>query len=114
MCQTPISVIAKAFNSKEPLQLRLAANMFPESQIQSEFLNEFYILDVILNRERKLRVSNKKLIAQLLRGPPSSAHKDIIGTSLNTSSHLQQSNSPHPQVEFFRILEMRFPPLVLH
>jgi len=48
-CQTPISVIAKAFEC-EPFQLRSAADMFPESRIQSEFLNEFYIMDVVLNR----------------------------------------------------------------
>ena len=48
LCFTPVSVIAKAFKCK-PFQLRSAANMFPESGLQSEFLNEFYIMDVILN-----------------------------------------------------------------
>jgi hypothetical protein len=48
-CQTPISVIAKAFEC-EPFQLRSAADMFPESQIKSEFLNEVCIMDVVLNR----------------------------------------------------------------
>ena len=48
-CQTPISVLSKAFEC-EPLQLRSAAEMFPESGLQSEFLNEFYVMDVILNR----------------------------------------------------------------
>jgi hypothetical protein len=48
-CQTPISVIAKAFKC-EPFQLRSAANMFPESWIESDFLNEFYVMDVVLNR----------------------------------------------------------------
>ncbi len=48
-CQTPIGVIAKAFGCKR-FWLRLAANMFPGSGLQSEFLNDFYIMDVILNR----------------------------------------------------------------
>ncbi len=49
LCQTPISVLSKAFEC-EPLQLRSAANMFPESGLQSEFLNEIYMMDVILDR----------------------------------------------------------------
>jgi hypothetical protein len=49
LCQTLISVLSKAFEC-EPLQLRSAADMFPESGLQSEFLNEFYVMDVILNR----------------------------------------------------------------
>ena len=48
-CQTPIGVIAKAFGC-EPFRLRSAADMFPASGLQSEFLDEFYIMDVILNR----------------------------------------------------------------
>ncbi len=47
--QTQIAVVAKAFGC-EPFRLRSAANMFPESGLQSEFLNEFYIMDVALNR----------------------------------------------------------------
>jgi hypothetical protein len=50
-CQTPISVIAKAFEC-EPFQLCLAANMLPKSRIESKFLNEFYIMDAVLNRRR--------------------------------------------------------------
>jgi hypothetical protein len=49
LCQTPIAVIAKAFGC-EPFQLRSAADMFPGSRPESEFLNECYIMDVILNR----------------------------------------------------------------
>ncbi|KAI2492624.1 hypothetical protein MHU86_21938 [Fragilaria crotonensis] len=49
LCQTPISVVAEAFGCK-PFRLRSAADMFPESGLQSEFLNEFYVMDVILNR----------------------------------------------------------------
>ena len=49
LCQTPIAVIAKAFGC-EPFRLRSAADMFPESGLQSEFLNEFYVMDVVLNR----------------------------------------------------------------
>jgi hypothetical protein len=39
VCQTPITVIAKAFGC-EPFQLHSAADMFPGSQSESEFLNE--------------------------------------------------------------------------
>ena len=49
LCKTPIGVVAKAFEC-EPVQLRSAADMFPEHRIQSRFLNEFYVIDVILNR----------------------------------------------------------------
>ena len=49
LCRTPIGVIAKAF-ACEPFQLRSAACMFPGSRTKSDFLNEFYIMDVILNR----------------------------------------------------------------
>ena len=45
LCRTPVSVVAKAFGC-EPFRLRSAADMFPESGLQSEFLNEFYIMDV--------------------------------------------------------------------
>jgi hypothetical protein len=48
LCQTPIAVIAKALGC-EPFQLRSTADMFPGSQMESEFLNKFYIMDVILN-----------------------------------------------------------------
>ena len=48
-CRTRISVLLKVFEC-EPLQLHSAADMFPESGLQSEFLNEFYVMDVILNR----------------------------------------------------------------
>jgi hypothetical protein len=57
-CQTPNSVVGKAFGC-EPLQLRLAADMFPESWIESEFLNEFYIMDIILNRAPSPEVTGK-------------------------------------------------------
>ena len=49
VCNVPISWVAKAFQC-EPFQLRRAGDMFPESRIESEFLNEFYIMDVVLNR----------------------------------------------------------------
>jgi hypothetical protein len=52
MCAVPISWIAKAFEC-EPFQLRCAGDMFPESRIESEFLNEFYVMDVVLNRAPK-------------------------------------------------------------
>ena len=45
----PISWIAKAFQCK-PFQLRCAGDMFPKSRIESEYMNEFYIMDVVLNR----------------------------------------------------------------
>jgi hypothetical protein len=49
LCHVPMSWIAKAFQC-EPFQLRRAGDMFPEARIESEFLNEFYVMDVILNR----------------------------------------------------------------
>ena len=52
MCAVPISWIANAFEC-EPFQLRCAGDMFPESRIESEFLNEFYVMDVVLNRAPK-------------------------------------------------------------
>lgn len=52
LCTVPISWIAKAFEC-EPFQLRCAGDMFPESQTESEFLNEFYVMDVVLNRAPK-------------------------------------------------------------
>ena len=47
--RTPIRVVASAYGC-EPCQLRLLADMFPESGSQSNYLSEFYIMDVILNR----------------------------------------------------------------
>jgi hypothetical protein len=52
MCAVPISWIAKTFKCK-PFQLRCAGNMFPESRNESEFLNELYVMDVVLNRAPK-------------------------------------------------------------
>ena len=47
--RTPIHVVARAYDC-EPFRLRSLADMFPESGMQSNFLNEFYVMDVILNR----------------------------------------------------------------
>ena len=58
LCQTPISFVGKAFGCG-PLQLRLAADMFPESRIESEVLNEFYVMDVILNWAPSPEVTGK-------------------------------------------------------
>jgi hypothetical protein len=58
LCQTPISVVGKAFGC-EPLQLRSAADMFPESWIESEFLNKFYVIDIILNWAPSQEVTGK-------------------------------------------------------
>ena len=49
LCHIPISWVAEAFQC-EPFQLHCAGNMFPRSMNELEFLNEFYIMDVILNR----------------------------------------------------------------
>jgi hypothetical protein len=49
LCRTPISVHLKALEC-EPLQLRSATDIFPELELQLEFLNEFDVMDVILNR----------------------------------------------------------------
>jgi hypothetical protein len=47
---TPIHVVSSAYGC-EPFRWRLVADMFPESGMQSKFLNEFYVMDVILNRQ---------------------------------------------------------------
>ena len=48
--RTPIHVVSSAYGC-EPFQLRSYADMFSISGMQSNFLNEFYIImDVILNR----------------------------------------------------------------
>jgi hypothetical protein len=50
-CGTPIRWLAKAYwCSGVPIRLQQASDMFPNSGITSEFLNEFYIMDVVLNR----------------------------------------------------------------
>ena len=49
LCATPIGVIARAFEC-QPFKLRSAAEMFPEYELESEYLNDFYMMDVILNR----------------------------------------------------------------
>ena len=46
--RTPIRVVATAFGW-EPFRLRSAANMFPKSGMQSNSLNKFYVMDVIVN-----------------------------------------------------------------
>ena len=45
----PSHVVSSAYGC-EPFRLRLLADMFPESGMQSNFLNEFYVMDAILNR----------------------------------------------------------------
>ena len=47
--QTPIRVVATAFGW-EPFRLHSIADMFPESGMQSNFLNKFNVMDVIVNR----------------------------------------------------------------
>ena len=50
ICNTCLSWIAHAYECKTPLQLRETGDMFPSSGSESPYLNEFYIMDVILNR----------------------------------------------------------------
>lgn len=50
ICKTPLSWISWAYQCKYPMQLRHAGEMFPDSGTVSEFLDEFYVMDVILNR----------------------------------------------------------------
>ena len=47
--RTPIRVVASAYGC-EPCRLRSLADMFPESGSQSNYLGEFYVMDVVLNR----------------------------------------------------------------
>lgn len=50
ICNTPIRWVAHAYGCDTlPLQLREAGDMFPTSGTESSFLNEFYIMDVVLN-----------------------------------------------------------------
>ena len=58
LCQTPFIVHLKALEC-EPRRLRLATDMFPELGLQSEFINEFYVMDVILNRAPSLAASTR-------------------------------------------------------
>ena len=48
--RTPIRVVASAYGC-QPFRLCSLADMFPESGMRSNFLNEFYVMDVILNRQ---------------------------------------------------------------
>jgi hypothetical protein len=48
--RTPLSWISWAYQCEYPFQLRHLGDMFPNTGIESEFLDEFYIMDVILNR----------------------------------------------------------------
>ena len=71
--QSPITVIAKAFGC-EPFQLRAAADMFPGSQTESEFLIKFYIMDVIMNQASLPAVTGgnkrgRRIMANLLKLP---------------------------------------------
>jgi hypothetical protein len=50
ICNIPISWIAQAYGCDMPYRLRHAGDMFPDSGIESAFANEFYVMDVILNR----------------------------------------------------------------
>ena len=47
--RTPMTVVGRAFECM-PVQLCSADGIFPESGSRSGFLNDFYIMDVILNR----------------------------------------------------------------
>jgi hypothetical protein len=47
---TPLSWISWAYQCEHPFQLRHLGNMFPNTRMKSEYLDEFYIIDVILNR----------------------------------------------------------------
>ena len=67
---TPLGWIASAYEC-EPYQLTHARDMFPTSRIESEFLNEFYILDVILNRALKpINGNNNKKKGGAGKRPP--------------------------------------------
>ena len=47
---TPLSWISWAYQCGHPFQLRHLGDMFPNTGMESEYLDEFYIIDVILNR----------------------------------------------------------------
>jgi hypothetical protein len=51
ICNTCINWIGHAYGCEAPpLQLRTTGDMFPTSGTESSFQNEFYVMDVILNR----------------------------------------------------------------
>ena len=51
LCNTPISCIQRAFGRDVPIsRLRSLTDMFPAHGTVSDFLSEFFIMDVILNR----------------------------------------------------------------
>ena len=51
ICNTCINWIGHAYGCRAPpFQLRTAGDMFPSSGTESCFQNEFYVMDVILNR----------------------------------------------------------------
>ena len=50
VCNTKDTWIAAAYGCDFVQQLRCATDMFPFSKMESCFLSEFYVMDVILNR----------------------------------------------------------------
>ena len=50
VCNIPISWIAQAYRCDMPLGLRHPGDVFPNSELESAFFNDFHIVDVILNR----------------------------------------------------------------
>ena len=50
--KTPLNWISYAYGCEYPTQLKHAGEMFPASGTASRFLDDFYIMDVILNRCR--------------------------------------------------------------
>ena len=77
LCQTPIADIAKAFGC-EPLQLRSAADMFPGSRTESEFLNEFYIMDFILKRASSPAVTGNNKKGKMDYGKSTKVDYDVV------------------------------------
>ncbi len=60
MCAVAISWNAKAFKGK-PFQLHCTGKMFPASRIESEFLNKFYAMNVVLKRAPKAVVTDSNM-----------------------------------------------------
>jgi hypothetical protein len=57
ICNTPTRWIADAFECDQPFRLREMGDMFPSHGTTSEYLDELYIMDVVLNR--RLRPEKK-------------------------------------------------------
>jgi len=60
ICNTPTRWIADAFGCDEPFRLREMGDMFPSHGTMSDYLEEFYVMDIILNRHLRPKRKTSK------------------------------------------------------